>query len=603
VAIDHEAQGSNTSIGMQMFWDFQKSLELLPANAGDIFNSLLSKSALDIIKTNGIATQNTLYHIDGLTDQGGSWSVKPHPDFNAYYSSLLNVTLPSVPANLKGYPTFPYRIAVSQGNANGALQTISTDTDILYNQSPSFWCVSPSGTAFGVGNWILKTTPFRQATARVVSSWNNDAFNCKVGTTIKTLFTSWHINFGHWKYYGSNPLNDWWMGGPARNYDEVAASSLPANLLFINGMAASSDYPLAAISTCNLKQFPEKQVGFSPTVSGLDLHSPGNVNLPRFPNLSLVPGNVGGGLNLMQQNNYNLTTPGLQNNSNDNNFGFPHLTAPTDPYQYTPFDAIWANTTNNSNYDDNTMHVEDPNPLIGEFLSEELAPYDLYLSNRLLQDQVIYCGEDGQRQKYYADFEARNSILAGNQSIYQNNLNSNNWYPRKRTSQGDFTVGEGAVVTFHANNDDGYGKITLGAGFSSKHGSIFRAYIYRDESLCAPFSYDALRRLPPIAPAVPEKEPRPIFTKRATAIKKTQEAQTKTLLALYPNPTQGELIYVLNQETVYDYSISNSLGTVVQMGIVSNLVNKINLANLARGVYFITIKNKNYSQTDRIILQ
>ncbi len=596
VGVDHECQGSNTPIGLQMFWEFQKSVWFLPANTADILNSLVSKGALDLLQTNGVATQNTLYHVDNTFDQGGTWATKPHQDFIKYFNDLTHVTLQSVPANLTGYPTFPYRISISQGSANGINQTISNETNILHNQSPSSWCVSTSGTAFGVGNWILKATPFREATARVLSSWNNDAFDCKLGTSFKTLIYSWHINFGHWKYYSSNPTNDWWLGGPAKNYDEAAASSLPANILFANGLSASFDYPLAPFIYCNLKQFPNKHVGFAPTVSGLDLHTPGNNALPRFPNMTIVPGNVSGGLNLMQQNNYNNG-----NNIPPNaDFGFPHLTFPNNHYDYTPYDAIWANTTNNTNYDDNTMHVEDPNPLIGDFLTEELAPHALYLSNRLIQDQIVSCGDASFRQKYYADFEARNSILAGDQSIYEHEQID---YERKRTNQGDFVVGEGAVVTFHANNYDGFGKVTLGAGFSSKHGSIFRAYVFTDPGLCTPFNYNERTTPNAVIPVVPVKTPRPIYAKRATTINTSLNTAKKLNVALYPNPTNGELIYILINDDEYDYQITNTIGQVVQNGKINTNFNKINLEQLTTGIYLITIQNKSYTQTDRIILQ
>ena len=67
-------------------------------------------------------------------------------------------------------------------------------------------------------------------------------------------------------------------------------------------------------------------------MSGLDLHTPGVNNLPRLPNLSLVPGNVSGGLNLMQQNNYNIGN----NSSPNNDFCYPHLTFPNNHYDCSP---------------------------------------------------------------------------------------------------------------------------------------------------------------------------------------------------------------------------------------------------------------------------
>ncbi|MCA0430495.1 MAG: T9SS type A sorting domain-containing protein [Bacteroidetes bacterium] len=608
VGVDHECQGSNTPLGIQMFWDFQKSLYALPVNLPDLINSIICKSALDILQTRGVATQNTLYHIDETHDIGNStWSSKPHTDFDKYFADLTNVTLPTTPANLKGYPIFPYRISISQGNANGLPQNISTETNMLFNQSPSAICITPLGTNYGAGNWLLKITPFREATARVLGGGNNEAFNCKAGMSFKSLFYSWHINYGHWKYYTNNHVNDWWLGGPAKNYDEATASSLPSNILFAEALKLSYDYPLASVTFCNLKQFPKKQAGFAPTVSGLDLHLPGNNNLPRFPNLSIVPGNTSGGLHLMQRNKYNNSFDPSPNGD----FGYPHLTFPTSHYDYTPYDAIWANTTNDVNYDDNIMHVEDPNPLIGVFLTEELAPKTLYLSNRLIQDQIIHCGaNDGSysvKQKYYADFEARNSILAGNQSIYQNEADPYNpnpalWYKNQRTAQGDFVVGDGAVVTFHANNFDNQSKITLGAGFSSKHGSIFRAYLYTDPNLCSPFGEGA-RTIANTSPIVAKKQARPIHAKRATSVKTTTNAQQKINILLYPNPTNGELIYVLNTTETYNYTITNTLGQAVQTGVLSTNINKIDLAQLPKGVYLISIFNKDYKQTDRIILQ
>lgn len=415
IGFDHEAQGSNTPLGQQMFMDFQQSLATFPANAADVANALICNTALNLLKTNGVATQNTLYNIDNTNNTGGVWSSAPHSDFTNYFNDLNTITLPTVRPELKGYPVKCYRIAISQGNANGIGQLLGGSTDLISNQSPSTWCVNPIlGTAFGAGNWLVKITPFREAVARVISSWNNDAFDCRFGLNIRTLFNSWHINLGHWKYYRHNYVFDWTLGGNAKNYDEAPGSTLPSHLILAKGLPMSFSYPAAALTFCNLLDYAPNLHGFCPTVSGLDLHTPGNHTLPRFPNLALVPGNTAGGLNLMQQNQYNNGN----NASPNGNYGYPHLTTPVNPYLYTPYDAIWANTTNNTNYDNNTIHVEDPNPEVGNFLAEEIAPSTLYLSNRLVEEDPITCGEDTYIPKYYADFEARNSILAGNQGIY-----------------------------------------------------------------------------------------------------------------------------------------------------------------------------------------
>lgn len=116
------------------------------------------------------------------------------------------------------------------------------------------------------------------------------------------------------------------------------------------------------------------------------------------------------------------------------------------------------------------------------------------------------------------------------------------------------------------------------------------------------FSYDNSRTVPNTTLPVVKKEPRPIFAKRAMSLK-TNAVLKKINIALYPNPTNGELIYVLNDNDTYNYIITNILGQTLQKGVLNTDVNKINLEQLPKGVYLITITNKNYTQTDRIILE
>ncbi len=598
IAIDHEAQGSNTSIGQQMFMDFEKSVWYLPANTSDIYNSLICQFALDLIKKNGVATQNTLYHIDNMNYIGSSnWNMGHHPDFDTYFSDLVNITPTSHPDNLKGYPKNPYRIAVSQGNANGIPQILSPTDNLIYNQSPSAWCASPAGTQYGISPppGFLTISPYREAKGRPISALNNEAFYCQLGTSFRTFFYNWFVSFGHPKYHDHNYIADQYFG-TRQPYDVTSASTLPAHIILGRKLSGSPNPYTAAFADCNLEQWNENQVGFSPTVSGLDLHLPGNNTLPRLPNLSLIPGNVIVGLNLMYQNK-RASAP-FDNPSPHEDFGYPHLTFPTNHYDYTPYDAIWANTRLDKYYYDNTIHVEDPNPYSGEFLVEEIAPQTLYLSNRTISGEKHECDGYYDYKKYYADFEARNSILAGNQNIYEHESPR---YKRVRTSPGDFIVDTNAVVTMRANNGDGQSSIVLGAGFSAKAGSIFRAYIYTDPNMCNPFS-SSQRLANSNLPDANIKQARPIYTKRANTQKLQQETKTISI-ALYPNPTNGNLYYVINNNEEFNYTITDITGKIIQTGQIGNVVNTINLSNFDKGIYLLTVSNKSYTQTDRIILQ
>lgn len=278
------------------------------------------------------------------------------------------------------------------------------------------------------------------------------ALDCRIGLSIKTLFWSWHINYPHNKYKNGNYINN------AKEYDVTAGSILPTHVIYASKLPyASTNVANAAFTHCVYAPYNGKLHGFCPTASALDIHESWNTSLLRQPDFNLTPANQ----NLLIQNDYN----GLVS-SPHHNFGYPHISHPSNHYDITPFDAVCANGDfDNSYYYDNTIHIEDPNPYVAEFLVEEIAPSTLYLSNRTIHDETT--GE-----KYYADFEARNSVLAGNQNIYKHDPNSNNWYQRLQTPPGDFVIENNAVVTMRASNKDGQGAVTLGAGFSSKHGSI-----------------------------------------------------------------------------------------------------------------------------------
>jgi hypothetical protein len=71
----------------------------------------------------------------------------------------------------------------------------------------------------------------------------------------------------------------------------------------------------------------------------------------------------------------------------------------------------------------------------------------------------------------------------------------------------------------------------------------------------------------------------------------------------YPNPTAGSIFYDLKVDDSYSYTISDVTGRVLETGIINSANNQLNLSTFKNGIYLINIKNNNYIQTDRIILQ
>ncbi len=562
VTIDCENQGSNVPIGFQMYLDFM-AYSMTSLNPFDIFNAILCKKTLNILKTGGVATQNTLYHINHLYNAGGLfWNVNQDVDFNSYFSDLNDVSHSIVPANLKGYPIRCRRIGITQGNSNGLNNNIG-NSDLISYRSPSQF-----------GQVLFGVTPGRRANARPLTGANSNALFCNQSITIIFLFYSLNINISHWKYKQNNFI----LGH--KPYDEATASTLTSHLILGDKLAGGEPYTWKSFTTNVTRSHNPNQHGFSTTVSGLDIHTPGNNNLPRFPDLSLTPANQG----LLRINNYTSSNTSY---SQHHDFGYPHINHPTNHYDYTPYDAVYAVGDPYPDYIDNQMHVEDPQPYIADFLVEEIAPKTLYLSNRTLIEE--------------ADFEARNSVLAGNQDIYKHGgPNPADWYPRLQTPPGDFVVSNinNPIVTIRSANNDGNSSIVLGAGFRAEHGCVFRAYIYQS-TYCSTTVAKSISNN--IQNNNDIREARPIISSKQA--KGKLQPNPKINVTLFPNPSTGIIHFDFKEDYTYSYSINDVLGHVVQNGTINPSINEINLHDVKAGVYFITISNANYKQTERIILQ
>jgi hypothetical protein len=100
----------------------------------------------------------------------------------------------------------------------------------------------------------------------------------------------------------------------------------------------------------------------------------------------------------------------------------------------------------------------------------------------------------------------------------------------------------------------------------------------------------------------PQIPARSMLAKRASSTK-LKESMPKISVINYPNPTTGSIFYELRAGDSYTYSINDLTGRVLETGTISAATNQINLSTFKAGIYLISIKNNNYIQTDRIILQ
>lgn len=77
-------------------------------------------------------------------------------------------------------------------------------------------------------------------------------------------------------------------------------------------------------------------------------------------------------------------------------------------------------------------------------------------------------------------------------------------------------------------------------------------------------------------------------------------SQEQVNVAIYPNPTQGNL-YVVNKENApITVSISDILGKNVYQNVIRN-TETIDFNVFGKGFYFVTIQQNNKSQTFKIM--
>ena len=92
IGYDCENQGSNTPIGFQMMLEVMSQMQTIPISVRDIVNTVIAGQALALFKTRGVASQNTLYHINKLSYCSNNvWCIDHHNDYNDYFVNQLLV--------------------------------------------------------------------------------------------------------------------------------------------------------------------------------------------------------------------------------------------------------------------------------------------------------------------------------------------------------------------------------------------------------------------------------------------------------------------------------------------------------------------------------
>ncbi|MGW8145238.1 MAG: T9SS type A sorting domain-containing protein, partial [Anaerolineales bacterium] len=71
--------------------------------------------------------------------------------------------------------------------------------------------------------------------------------------------------------------------------------------------------------------------------------------------------------------------------------------------------------------------------------------------------------------------------------------------------------------------------------------------------------------------------------------------------SIYPNPAFSLLTVEINAPDLYEVEITNLNGKLIQVGEFIGATHQIDLSSFQKGVYFITIRSKDFVTTRKIV--
>jgi hypothetical protein len=547
ISIDGEHQGANIPLGFQNHINFWTTSP--PTGPLDMVGTLIAAVTRNIINSTQ-ARQTMIYHF--AASQGGTNAARWN-EFDELFLELRGFTN-SFNGPVHGYPSLCRKIGISQGSAIGnttlgitpASEIIRTDVKTIFSANP--------GT---VGLYRKSRSYFTPPNGLSVGITNNKEWGMSV------LF------WGVWQWNNNSQFN---MYTNLLPYDN-APGSVISTIRAYNNMGTKLIYQWMSLYS-NFNDWGSQHLNhsFSPTSSGIDLHLPGNPIIISHPHTS--PLSLGLMKRFKNRNNNQLVEP------IEKNYGYPHLAYPNNHYDITPFDAIWAVGNNyDGTFKTNHFHVEDPQNDMSEFMSGELAPTSLYLSNRTIDNKItpayhyVENGTIHQTDKYQALFQARNKIYVGFDVYGENN------FFRDQAPLGNFIVGEFGDVNMNAE------EIIFKTGTEVINGGKLHAKLGGFSTACN----DVLTNPYRINPI--ENNPLESDSEKEIVIESNTE---QIVYNIYPNPATDKLFFESNALAEIDkIIIYNIQGSLINNQLFKQ--NNIDISQLDKGMYFLKIQLKNGS--------
>ena len=259
-------------------------------------------------------------------------------------------------------------------------------------------------------------------------------------------------------------------------------------------------------------------------------------------------------------------------------FGYPHLDNPTNHFNITPFEAVYADP---QTYEHIKMQAsveeQDLNQdfliHLRNFILDEVEGENVYLQNKIIgQNHLI-----DQSYRYKAWYKAENRIYLGN-----------NVTPK--TDSGDYIIEKTGDIKVYAGDS-----IIIKDGFHVKLGGQFHCFIKK--SPCYELTSNLLEEK-----SSKEESEREVINHTPLEIK-NQEKEKNEELIIYPNPTNGKFTALIESDNPSGVlTVYNSVGLKEhQVDVIGKKTELV--LNLSSGIYFITWDNGFKRTTSKLLIR
>lgn len=260
-------------------------------------------------------------------------------------------------------------------------------------------------------------------------------------------------------------------------------------------------------------------------------------------------------------------------------FGYPHLGNPTNHFNITPFEAVYADPQTYEHIKMKASVMEQDLELeylvhLRNFILDEVEADVFALQNQVIGENHV----QAPNYKYRAWYKAKQEIHIGREVT-------------PKTNPGDYIVQATGDIRVRAGNS-----ISLKTGFHAQAGSDFHAEIWstpcdrpREDDKSLSTNND-------------DNNEGENFGRRQS-LHNEMGANDKQFMQLIPNPNEGNFQIKLNYDNpegmVYVYNMTGSLMHIQKVKLKESTLN----LNLESGVYIIRWSNGVFTETKKMIIR